>query len=244
MQDRYAGDVGDFVKLGLLRALSPNRRLGVAWYRFPDEGHNGDGRHISYLAQPERYAQLDPDLFHHLANVVVDARSIASLLPVLEGAASSNESLGNATIPAPQRRGWREAWFSRVLKELDGCDLVFADPDNGIVDDGDRRKGGTKFGKQMPLAEVKALANGRCAVIYHHNTRRRGGHDAEVDYWLDQIGMPGLVVRATAYSPRSFFVLNPDPQIHQRVRSFCDQWRDLRVRLHGSALPTTRTSGS
>jgi len=45
MQDRYAGDVGDFVKLGLLRAISPGRKLGVAWYRYPDEAHNGDGRH-------------------------------------------------------------------------------------------------------------------------------------------------------------------------------------------------------
>lgn len=44
MQDRYAGDVGDFVKLGLLRAISPGRKLGVAWYRYQDEAHNGDGR--------------------------------------------------------------------------------------------------------------------------------------------------------------------------------------------------------
>ena len=44
MQDRYAGDIGDFVKLGLLRALSSGCKLGIAWYRFPDEDHNGDER--------------------------------------------------------------------------------------------------------------------------------------------------------------------------------------------------------
>ena len=33
MQDRYAGDVGDFVKLGLLCAFYPGRQLGVTWYR-------------------------------------------------------------------------------------------------------------------------------------------------------------------------------------------------------------------
>ena len=58
MQDRYAGDVGDFVKLGLLRALSPGRKLGMAWYRYPDESHNGDGRHITYLDQPQRAKEL------------------------------------------------------------------------------------------------------------------------------------------------------------------------------------------
>ncbi len=232
MQDRYAGDVGDFVKLGLLRALSAGRRLGVAWYRFPDEDHNSDGRHISYLEQSDRYEPLDPPLFRHLRNVVKDTRSIASLLPVLGGAMSSDESLDLASVAPRQRRDWRRAWFSRVMEHLSDCDLVFADPDNGVVDDGDWRKGSAKFGKQMPLAEVRGLARGRCAVIYHHNTRRPGGHDAEVDHWLREIDMPGLAVRATAYSPRTFFVLNPDDQMEERIRAFCETWRDLRVRLH------------
>lgn len=29
MQDRYAGDIGDFVKYGLLRAIRGSRRLGL-----------------------------------------------------------------------------------------------------------------------------------------------------------------------------------------------------------------------
>lgn len=232
MQDRYAGDVGDFVKLGLLRTLAPGRKLGVAWYRFPDEAHNKDGRHVSYLEQAQRYARLDRDLFRHLGEVVVDARSIATLMPVLEGSVSSDESLDASAIPARHRREWRKAWFARVQDELSDCDLVFADPDNGIVDDSDHRKGTAKFGKQMPLAEVRALANDRCAIIYHHNTRRPGGHDAEVEYWLNEIGLPGLAIRAKAYSPRTFFVLNPDPEVEERVRSFCEKWRDLRVGLH------------
>jgi hypothetical protein len=59
MQDRYAGDIGDFVKLGLLWAISPGYALGLAWYHVPDEGHNDDGRHIGYIAQPETYSVLD-----------------------------------------------------------------------------------------------------------------------------------------------------------------------------------------
>ena len=233
MQDRYAGDVGDFVKLGLLRALSPGRQLGVAWYRYPDENHNGDGRHITYLDQPHQNEHLDPTLFNHLRNITKKARSINSLLPVLDGVISSDESVDSRTISPRERRDWRTAWFSRVIQKLSSCDLVFADPDNGIIDDDDWRKGRAKFGKQMPLAEVQDFAQGRCAVIYHHNTRRRGGHDAEVDHWLDKIGMPGLAVRASAYSPRTFFVLNPNKDIHSKVNGFCKQWAGLRVRLHG-----------
>lgn len=232
MQDRYAGDIGDFVKLGLLRALASNHRLGVAWYRFPDESHNKDGRHIDYLERPERYRVHDPELFDHLRQVVLEARTIDSLLRVLPSSTSSAESLDVTHVPVRQRRDWRTAWFSRVLENLETCDLVFADPDNGIVGDEDWRKGRSKFGKQMPLGEVQALSQGRCAVIYHHNTRRAGGHDSEVDYWLGQIGAPALAVRATAYSPRTFFVINPTPDIEKSVYLFCDQWRDMRVRLH------------
>lgn len=232
MQDRYAGDVGDFVKLGLLRAISKERRLGVAWYRFPDEDHNADGRHIGYLDHPEQYAGLDIDLFDHLRRVTRRERSIKSLIPALGQIASSDEPVATTVLPARFRRRWRQEWFGRVVDDLASCDIVFADPDNGIVDDADRRKGSAKFGKQMPLEEVKALALGRCAVNYHHNTRRAGGHDAEVDFWLEEIGLPGLAVRATAYSPRTFFVLNPDDVIERRVRDFCDRWQTLRVRLH------------
>lgn len=232
MQDRYAGDIGDFVKLGLLRALSPGHRLGLAWYRFPDEDHNSDGRHVSYLEKAGQYRAVDPVLFDHLRDVVQDARSINSLLPMLEGAISSEESLSVTTVAPRERRHWRREWFGRVADKLASCDMVFADPDNGIVDDDSSRKGRSTFGKQMPLEEVRALANGRCAVIYHHNTRRRGGHDAEVDHWLQEIDMPGLAVRATAYSPRTFFVLNPDPLSTRRIRAFCENWQDLRVRLH------------
>lgn len=235
MQDRYAGDVGDFVKLGLLRAISPGRRLGVAWYRFPDEGHNGDGRHIGYLDHAQKYEALDPELFNHLKNVVSRERSIASLLPILEAAASADKSLDVTGVPAKARRAWRKDWFSNVLNDLSGCDIVFADPDNGIIDDQDTRKGSSKFGKQMPLEEVRALAADRCAVIYHHNTRRSGGHDAEVDYWLDEIGLPGFSVRATRYSPRTFFVLNPDEEIRDRATVFCNRWSGMKVRMHLTA---------
>ncbi|SMP28202.1 hypothetical protein [Shimia sagamensis] len=232
MQDRYAGDIGDFIKLGLLRALSPERKLGVVWYRFPDEIHNGDGRHIGYLDQADRYAVLDPPLFNHLKTVVATERSITSLLPVVDGAVSFDESTDQSHLHHGLRRQGRSDWMSRALLAATDCDLVFADPDNGIVDDDDRRKGRAKFGKHIPLSEVRALADGRCAVIYHHNTRRKGGHGAEVDHWLAEIQSPALAVRAKAYSPRTFFIINPDDEAKKRTEEFCERWRCLQVHLH------------
>lgn len=51
MQDRYAGDIGDFGKFSLLRNLFKNEqyKIGTIWYRYPDESHNDDGRHVDYF---------------------------------------------------------------------------------------------------------------------------------------------------------------------------------------------------
>src|SRR3954452_15801693 len=74
MQNRYVGDIGDYLKLGILRALSPGYHLGVAWWLFPDEAHNRDGRHIRYLSRPDRWRHFDPDLFDTLRGIVSSGR--------------------------------------------------------------------------------------------------------------------------------------------------------------------------
>ena len=80
MQNRYAGDVGDYVKLALLRALSPGRRIGVAWWLCPDGGPAGDGRHTAYLEAPTVWRDLDPKLFDALRHIVTSGqRNVAAL---------------------------------------------------------------------------------------------------------------------------------------------------------------------
>ena len=118
------------------------------------------------------------------------------------------------------------------MRKLECCDLVFADPDNGIIDDAEHRRKLPTFGKQMPLSEVLAIAEGRTAVIYHHNTRFKGGHDKEVDFWLDQLGANAIAVRANAYSCRTFFIVNPDEELTARTEDFCTRWSGHKVRLH------------
>jgi hypothetical protein len=70
MQNRYVVDIGNYLKLGILRALLPGYLFGVAWWLFSDEAHNGDGRHIGYLNRPEQRRLFDPDLFDILLGVV------------------------------------------------------------------------------------------------------------------------------------------------------------------------------
>ena len=143
MQDRYAGDVGDFGKYGLLRWLcgpdghGPALRLGVLWYRFED-ATPGDGEHISYLEPPraQEFRKCDPDLFERMGSIVHRERSIAAVetsgaLP--PGTAFFREKLvfgrrESTKSRASKRLGWLEAG----LRAVEHADLVFADPDNGL----------------------------------------------------------------------------------------------------------------
>ncbi|MEI5682755.1 hypothetical protein AAAK29_31190 [Mesorhizobium sp. CCNWLW179-1] len=236
MQDRYVGDIGDFVKLALLRHLSDGRKLGVAWYLYPDEGHNADGKHTRYLNDAARWRHLDPELFDALALVVANGRSVRALekTGTINGH-FSGELLTTSSMPWHSRASLRMDWFDRVLTDLRDAEIVFADPDNGFVDDSPRRRGKKAFGKQIPISEAMSLADGRTAIIYHHNTRRAGGHDAEVDHWISQLGERTIALRATAYSCRTFFILNADHDLRDQAVSFCDRWANHGVRLHVSS---------
>lgn len=236
MQNRYVGDAGDYVKLALLRALSPGLKLGVAWYLYPDEGHNDDGKHIAYLKNAPHWRHLDPMLFDHLGSIVESGRNVAAIERRcgLE-AMYSSELLDHQKLHSRLRSDARAEWFARVIQQMQNCELVFADPDNGLTDDQPARRSKPRFGKSLPITEALTLAAGRSALIYHHNSRFKGGHDLEVDHWLGKLGENSLAIRANAYSCRTFFLVNPTKLLVERARAFCATWRDHKVRLHKRA---------
>jgi len=232
VQDRYAGDIGDYVKLALLRAIAPTDQIGILWYLYPDETHNGDGRHTSYLDAPHRWRHLDPDLFDTLKQILA-VRTVASLetSDALKGARCFGESVDSGQVPPGERGEWRKRWFDRAADFVKGCPVVFADPDNGLVCANPSRRRQKKFGKQMPIGEAKAISEGRTAIIYHHNTRYPGGHDLEVRHWREQLGGGAIAVRANSFSCRTFFIINPTADIRSRAEQFCYHWKDHRVHL-------------
>ena len=156
MQDRYAGDLGDYLKFGLLRTLAPadspaSLRLGVVWYRTLDEAHNADGKHIAYLQHGHRSATrlgtLDPDLYQRLARMVTSGhRSTAALadagvLPAgtcFFGGPLDFTGLPPGPAGRAARQARRRAWLERALAATAACQLIFADPDNGIRPAGHR----------------------------------------------------------------------------------------------------------
>ena len=196
MQNRYAGDVGDFGKYGLLRYLTgqmetppsvPALRLGVVWYLYPDESHNADGKYTDYLADSSRnHAALrvcDPDLHETLRHLVeANQRNIAAVQQsgILPADTMYYEpSLSYLPrMPRSVRQAARTSWFEGALEATSGADVVFVDPDNGLSDPDsgisvsvDRlRKTGPKYVFMDDLRRF--AARDRSLVIYHHLGRR------------------------------------------------------------------------
>ena len=229
MQNRYVGDMGDFVKYGLLRAIRGAKRLGVAWYLHPDAGPSGHGRHITYLEHPCEWRELDPKLFDTLKGVTklgANGRSVANIQRsgILGDAAFAAGPLEFAGVKPRDRKRWRHSWFDRIKRQLVDCDLVFADPDNGLVPDDRFMPTRKKSAKGIPIVEANALAEGRTAVIYHHNTMRRGGNLEEIQWLKDQLRADTMAYYWRRVSNRTFFIINPDEQIRQRLLEFERQW--------------------
>ncbi len=176
MQDRYVADAGDYAKYALLKALSGGNvplSLGIFWYRYPDESHNGDGRHIAYLQQ-SAFAARDPDIYAVLGLLVASGRrSIKEVeqSPILPaGTLYFSKAVAISGTPA-ERAAHRFAWFQEGLDQLGSADILFFDPDNGLETRAlDKRS--PKAGKYVFWSEIEAAwAAGKSLIVYNHLNR-------------------------------------------------------------------------
>ena len=237
MQDSYVGDIGDLAKLGLLRALSKGgRQLGVAWYLYPHE-EGPEGQRMEYLDQPQIWRPLDPDLFDGLQCIITRWRNYqgersvtdAAYLDLLPGAVFACEMLcyHPRNNNEPDRAEWRRGWFERVRETLRDCDIVFADPDNGLYDND---RGRSSDWKRLPVGEALELSDNRTAVIYHHNTRFPGGLGAEIKHWMRQLPGCTHAFRCRRNGNRTFFVLNADNATVVSLTAFVKRWQEAEQR--------------
>ncbi len=235
MQNKYVADVGDYVKYALLRRILKveGGQLGVAWYLYPDEA-NGDGGHTEYLYGPasNSWQRLDPILFKKLKALVDGNQRCVGAIEQDGEMFGENARFFSEELSLPQslsankpqeynaRVKWRRAWFNRLTASLDGCNVIFADPNNGLFHSDHYRYGTTEHWKSMPLAEVEQLAgNGRTVVMYHHHTRKES-FDTEIRRWLRTLGRKSVAVRSGAWSSRAFFVVNPSARTIDELSKF------------------------
>lgn len=218
MQDQYVGDIGDYGKYGLLRALTlPNTpdelSLGVVWYLVPNHGPPGDGKHTDYLKNPDRFRSCDPPLFDCLKEIVdSDRRCVESIERA--GFLPAKYYPRKLTFKDPaldKRPASRQAWLRGAVERVRPCEIVFVDPDNGLeVKSASRHsKKGTKFVYYDELHDY--LSRGQSVVVYQHMPRESPDVYVErrVGELRDKLRIRGALWALLwhPYSPRVYFII-------------------------------------
>ncbi len=171
MKDQYFGDINDYLKYGLLLALSDEGRLrtGVCWMLTSADGRT-DGSSLSYLHRAEQFRDYAPTVFDflHRAVIVEKDRRVARF--------EESSLLPNAVYHSPilpDRKEGRIAYFGEAVGTFRHADWVFFDPDNGLEVPSILlgRKGSSKF---LYWAEAVATYRaGKSVLIYQHFPRKQ-----------------------------------------------------------------------
>lgn len=134
MQERYLGDVHDFVKYALLRFLHDalGLRIGVNWYKScPEdlgESYSDDGEQRYHLKNGE-WEEWDSDLFKRILHFEHSAERRLDRIRVL-GILPADTLYFEDIVPVEVKE--RCSWHQRARSIFTDTDLVFLDPDNGF----------------------------------------------------------------------------------------------------------------
>ena len=215
MQNRYTGDIGDFGKFGLLRSLQDaGLSIGVNWYLVPDEEKSNDGRFVHYL-DDEEYKNCDDCLWSELRRIIKFGRREVSSLEngnVLK-ARFFSEPLDFSGKSKLERTTLRNEWHKQALSLLTMSDVVFLDPDNGLLVSS--AEGTAKENKYVKPEELSDYFRQGASVIYYQHKARKpdsfyaAQHKAILDN-MESNSVSGLGLKFTRTSQRYyFFIIQP-----------------------------------
>ena len=165
MKVQYFGDVNDYRKFALLRLLATvgGFKIGVCWLLTPDEGSKRE-----YLGRPDQWRTFDPALFDLLKNVTRE-RPATGLEHIEKSNVVPDALFFNELTPGGKDA--RRAHHERCMRAFAGTDLVFFDPDNGLMADS-VPNGRSKSRKHVYLNEVADHYAARQSVLlYQHYPR-------------------------------------------------------------------------
>ena len=226
MQDRYAGDIGDYGKLGLLRKMSEKFSIGINWYN-PGELDFERDKNGNFKQEDGRY--------HDFKDVKNYAPEIVTALETLKGNYSIEmleklKLINNAVYYnklVPRENAKRENWHSAALKKLGKCDVVFLDPDNGLICNS-VKPGSPKSVKYTYYSEVKDyLSQNKAVIIYNHRSRKK--EDIYFNEIIEKLGSEAgaerdliQVITFRRFSVRDYFIISKDEQTHNTMKGLIE----------------------
>lgn len=221
VRDQYAGDVSDVLKFAFLRALvGTDRTLGIVWYYAPGDDGRADGRHLEWRHE-QGWRLLDEEL--HAGLATLPERRIAAL----ERASIWPKGTLFYREPMPARFR-RRAWVMQMHSALEGADVVFLDPDNGV---------GAETKKHATFTEIRLLHEPGRAIVFITFPGRNLKHDALLKQLhkrlVAELGAEIVITLCTSvsvpratgsrsYVPRQrwFTVVDPDAELMARANAF------------------------
>ena len=163
MQDRYAGDIGDYGKIALLRELqSCGLSIAVNWYLAEplDMERKADGtfkQEDGKYRIPEKMMVCDKALSDILTGIADSAeRSVKALerSDLIPDVIYFSEP-----VTVDDRTGWHE----KAMMKLASADVVFVDPDNGMLAKSVGKKSVRSI-KYTFYEEVREITFPKCSV--------------------------------------------------------------------------------
>lgn len=184
MKNQYITDIMDYGKYSLLRAFANSGiTIGINWYLTENDG-SSDGKSTQYLNQADKMRKYDPVVFDILKIInEKEQKAIKDIQQseVLPGA-SFYEMMLSPTGKPKERAKWRKQWFEASVDVLKKADLIFMDPDNGLLESGDAGK--LHAEKYVLLEEVERYFKDGHNVVYYCHKGRRSLWD-----WIDYISL-------------------------------------------------------
>jgi hypothetical protein len=226
MQIQYIGGVGDFRKFALLRHLMPGRRLAVCWYLTgANEKTRNHERHFDYLTRPHAFRHLAPELYDQLVEFGRNRHAVADPLTALQ----SSGMLEDAVFirrEVPNKASSRTLWAKGLANSVNGANLVFLDPDNGI-------EGRRLTKRHVALAEIASLRQkDRVLIIGHHQSGRK----TEVRYLANQVKSLGCdiveIVRLRLVTSCLYVIVDHDTTMTELTATFVRRWGSLAKSYH------------
>ena len=229
MKNQYVGDVGDFGKYSLLRILAERGiKVGVNWYLTEDDGSN-DGKFTDYL-EKGKLRRYCPIVFDALADIAYKSdRSVKDieLSGIIPGAVFYSELLRPVGIP-DERRKERRQWFQESMSKMSDADLIFMDPDNGLLESNDATKRDAE--KYVLPDEVEQYYNeGHDVVYYCHKGRRTWKQwEAYISFMIDRVkSVKPIVLTYHKGTQRSYVFLIHEKnylEYHEMAETIKHKW--------------------
>ncbi len=207
--------------------MSEEFSIGINWYDpgeldFERDKNGGfrqdDGKYRDFTGVED----FDPDIAKALS-ALKEKHSIRMLeeLKLINNAVYYNKTV-------PRGREERENWHRAALKKLRKCDIVFLDPDNGLLCDS-VKPGSPKSVKYTYYSEVRDyLEENKTVIIYNHRSRKR-----EEMYFNDIIeklcSKAGAqreliqVVTFRRFSVRDYFIISRDKVVHSTIKRLIEK---------------------